>query len=35
MPINPDIYQTSGKKAKRQMDQKEFFGAAAASDIIL
>lgn len=35
MPINPDIYQTAGEKAKRRMVQKEFFGVAAASDIIL
>jgi hypothetical protein len=35
MPINPDIYQTAVEKAKRRMVQKEFFGVAAASDIIL
>jgi hypothetical protein len=27
MPINLDIYQTSGEKAKRQMIQKKFFGS--------
>jgi hypothetical protein len=35
MPINPNIYQTSGKKVKRRMVQNKFFGVAAASDIIL